>query len=68
MNQRILFDPISECLYVQLIDKALFSMFGSMGELFFTCKGIFHIEKQGLAMRLGEGGGAAAGRDTISLL
>jgi hypothetical protein len=33
-----------------------------------TCQEIFCIEKQGLAMRLGEGGGAAAALFEISSL
>jgi len=35
-------------------------MIGSIGGAVFNCQGIFRIEKQGLAMRLGEGGGAVA--------
>ena len=47
-------------LPISLFDKVLLSMDGSIWGLFFTCQGIFCIEKQGLAMRLGQGGGAAA--------
>ena len=35
-------------------------MDGSIGGLFLLVKGYYGIEKQGLAMRLGKGGGAAA--------
>ena len=46
-------------------DKVLLSMDGSIGGLFLLVKGIlciviFCIEKQGLAMRLGKGGGAVS--------
>ena len=41
-------------------DKVLLSMRRSIGGLFLRVKGYFGIEKQGLTMRLGKGGGAAA--------
>jgi len=34
-------------------DKKIRSMDGSIGGAFFACQGMFYIEKQGLAMRLG---------------
>jgi len=43
-----------------LFDKALLLMDGSIGGLILLVKGYYGIEKQGLAMRLEEGGGSVA--------
>ena len=45
---------------IELIDKTLLSMCGTIGGLFLTVKAYFDIRKTGLAMRLGTEGGTSA--------